>query len=222
VSLGHTSVDKIRGSKIVSFAQYLPRCFIQLFYCFSSAKSPSLRRFRECKQSFHILCSYLHRGKFSSSKRFWLYILLYGYHHWLSVFCPLSDIFKKHSVWETGFLSILRRQYSILGACIASRRKLELWRWLSSRMLLRVVLWKSTDVSEVTTVSFAFVMQTASTSETSVNFYHTTRFDILEDGHLKPYMLVDIPKINGGHTDRSKLILHSFDSPKSPKRHFGN
>jgi hypothetical protein len=50
------------------------------------------------------------------------------------------------------------------------------WRWLSSRMLLRVVWWKLTDV--------VLTMEAVSYSETSVSFYQTTRRNIPEDSHL--------------------------------------
>jgi hypothetical protein len=43
-----------------------------------------------------------------------------------------------------------------------------------------------TDVSEVlaTSIIIAMVMESASTSETSVNFYRTTRRNIPQDSHL--------------------------------------
>jgi hypothetical protein len=58
-------------------------------------------------------------------------------------------------------------------------------------MLRRVVWWKLTDVSEMLTASIvtwtiiAETMEAVSTSETSVNFYQTTRRSIIpEDIHL--------------------------------------
>jgi hypothetical protein len=55
-------------------------------------------------------------------------------------------------------------------------------RWLRSRLLRRVVWYKFTDVSEVLAASIIEAMWslTASTSETSVNFYQTTRHKQLE------------------------------------------
>jgi hypothetical protein len=66
---------------------------------------------------------------------------------------------------------------------------------LSSGMLRRVVWWKFTDISEVLSASIfraisiiraliALQMEAVSTSETSVNFYQTTRRNIPEDSHL--------------------------------------
>jgi hypothetical protein len=51
-----------------------------------------------------------------------------------------------------------------------------------SGMLHRVVWQKFTDVSEVLP---ALMIEAASTSETSVNFYQTTRRNIPEDSHRK-------------------------------------
>jgi hypothetical protein len=51
-----------------------------------------------------------------------------------------------------------------------SRRRI--WRWLSSEILCRVV------------TIIAMMMETVSTSETSVNFYQTTRRNIPEESHL--------------------------------------
>jgi hypothetical protein len=52
--------------------------------------------------------------------------------------------------------------------------------------MLRPVIWyKVTDVSEVLAASIIrAMMEAASTSETSVNFYQTTRRNISEDSHL--------------------------------------
>jgi hypothetical protein len=53
--------------------------------------------------------------------------------------------------------------------------------------LLRRVVWqKFTDVSEVLTASsiITLMMEAASTSETSVNFYHTIRRKNTEDNHF--------------------------------------
>jgi hypothetical protein len=52
--------------------------------------------------------------------------------------------------------------------------------------MLRLVVWqKFTNVSEVLAASIiALMMEAARTSETSVNFYHTTRRNIPEDSHL--------------------------------------
>jgi hypothetical protein len=57
-------------------------------------------------------------------------------------------------------------------------------------MLRRVVWYKFTDVSEVLAASIigniiALIMDAAMTSETSANFYQTTRRNIPEDGHLR-------------------------------------
>jgi hypothetical protein len=53
-------------------------------------------------------------------------------------------------------------------------------------MLGRVVWQKFTDVLVVLTASIiiALMMEAVSTSETSVNFYQTTRRNIPEDSHL--------------------------------------
>jgi hypothetical protein len=56
-------------------------------------------------------------------------------------------------------------------------------------LLRREVWWKFTDVSEVLAVSIiraliALMMEAASTSETSVDFFHTTRRNDPEDSHL--------------------------------------
>jgi hypothetical protein len=54
-------------------------------------------------------------------------------------------------------------------------------------MLRRVVWWKLTDVSEVVTASIVtLMMEAVSTSETSANFYQTTRRSIPEDNYLRP------------------------------------
>jgi hypothetical protein len=53
--------------------------------------------------------------------------------------------------------------------------------------MLRHVVWDNfTEVSEVFTASInrAPMMESVSTSETSVNFYQTTRRNIPEDRHL--------------------------------------
>jgi hypothetical protein len=56
--------------------------------------------------------------------------------------------------------------------------------------LRRVVWWKSTDVSEVLAASFIrAMMEAAGSSETSVNFYLTTRRKNPEDSHL--YVKID-------------------------------
>jgi hypothetical protein len=60
-----------------------------------------------------------------------------------------------------------------------SRRRV--WIWLSSGMLHRVVLHKLTDVSEVFTALSVLMMEAVGPSETSVNFYETTRRNIPED-----------------------------------------
>jgi hypothetical protein len=52
----------------------------------------------------------------------------------------------------------------------------------SSGMLRCVVWYKFTDVSEMITISL--MTEAVSTSETSVNFYETTRRNITEDNHL--------------------------------------
>jgi hypothetical protein len=54
-------------------------------------------------------------------------------------------------------------------------------------MLHRAVWWKYTNVSEVLAASIirVMIMGAASTSETSVNFYQTTRRNIPEDSHLQ-------------------------------------
>jgi hypothetical protein len=51
-------------------------------------------------------------------------------------------------------------------------------------MLHRVVSLKLTDVSEVLTKTHRPIMEAVSISETSVNFYETTRRNILEDSRL--------------------------------------
>jgi hypothetical protein len=59
---------------------------------------------------------------------------------------------------------------------------------MSSGLLRRVVLSKFTDVSEVLFAYnklIALMMEAESTSETSVNFYQTTRRNIPEDNHLQ-------------------------------------
>jgi hypothetical protein len=55
-----------------------------------------------------------------------------------------------------------------------------------SGMLRRVVWYKSADVSEMLAASIiiALMMGAANTSETSINFYQTTRRNIPEDSHL--------------------------------------
>jgi hypothetical protein len=59
------------------------------------------------------------------------------------------------------------------------------WRWLFSGMLRRVVWEKFTDVSEVLAESIIrAMMEAASTSKTSVNFYQTTRRYIQEGSRL--------------------------------------
>jgi hypothetical protein len=54
--------------------------------------------------------------------------------------------------------------------------------------MLRCILWqKLTDVSEVLTASIIkaiIALETVRTSETSVNFYHSTWRNILEDSHI--------------------------------------
>jgi hypothetical protein len=49
-------------------------------------------------------------------------------------------------------------------------------RWLSSGLLRRVVWWKFTDVAEVLAASIGSpdMLEAASTSEKSANFYQTT------------------------------------------------
>jgi hypothetical protein len=61
--------------------------------------------------------------------------------------------------------------------------------------LLRLVFWyKFAYVSEVLTASIikviAMMMEAAVTSETSVNFYQTTRSNSLEDRHLQDELIV--------------------------------
>jgi hypothetical protein len=54
-----------------------------------------------------------------------------------------------------------------------------------TEMLGHVVSWKLTDVSEVLTAPIiALMMEAVSISDTSVNFYETTRFNIPEDSHF--------------------------------------
>jgi hypothetical protein len=59
----------------------------------------------------------------------------------------------------------------------------------SSGMLHSVVWYKFTDVSEVLIASIIrkmnLMMEAASTSQTSVKFYQTTRRNIPEDSHLQ-------------------------------------
>jgi hypothetical protein len=55
------------------------------------------------------------------------------------------------------------------------KNKRKIWKLLSTRVLRRVVWSKFTDV-----------LETASSSETSVNFYQITRRNIPEDSHLHP------------------------------------
>jgi hypothetical protein len=61
-------------------------------------------------------------------------------------------------------------------------------REMSSGMLRSVVWQKFIDVSEVLAASIirakTLMMETARTSETSVNVYQTTRCNIPEDSHL--------------------------------------
>jgi hypothetical protein len=59
-------------------------------------------------------------------------------------------------------------------------------RWLSSGLLYHVVWYTFTDVSEVLTASIIrAMMEAASTSETSVNFYKTTLSNNPQDSHLQ-------------------------------------
>jgi hypothetical protein len=63
--------------------------------------------------------------------------------------------------------------------------------------LLRRVIWlKFTDVSEILVASIAQMMEAASTSETSVNFYQNTWRNNAEDSHL--------------HTHRSENLKFNF------------
>jgi hypothetical protein len=59
-------------------------------------------------------------------------------------------------------------------------------RWLSSGLLRRVVWYKFNDVLPASIISamIALIMETASISETSVNFYQTTQHNNLKDSHL--------------------------------------
>jgi hypothetical protein len=52
-------------------------------------------------------------------------------------------------------------------------------------LLRRVVWYKFTENSEVPGASISPVMDAASTSETSVNLYQTTRRNKPEDSHLQ-------------------------------------
>jgi hypothetical protein len=58
-------------------------------------------------------------------------------------------------------------------------------KWLSSGVLRRVVWYKLTNVSDVFTASIiTLMMEAVSTSEMSVNFYHTKLRNIPEDSHI--------------------------------------
>jgi hypothetical protein len=52
--------------------------------------------------------------------------------------------------------------------------------------MLRRMVWYMSDVSEVLVASITLMMEAVSTSETSVNFYQTTRSNIPEDSHKVP------------------------------------
>jgi hypothetical protein len=58
---------------------------------------------------------------------------------------------------------------------------------LSSGMLHRVVWWKFSDVSEMLTCLHhqVLMMEAVSTSETSVQFYQTTKYNTPEESHLR-------------------------------------
>jgi hypothetical protein len=71
-----------------------------------------------------------------------------------------------------------------------------------------------TDVSEVHTVySVALMMETVSTSKMSVNFYESSRRNILEDSHLNFDFFV-VPKYFNFATFSEELmtifVLHGF------------
>jgi hypothetical protein len=55
-------------------------------------------------------------------------------------------------------------------------------------MLRRVVWQKVSEVSEVLAAPITLMMGVASTSETSANFYQTTRRNNPEDSHLQVYL----------------------------------
>jgi hypothetical protein len=61
-------------------------------------------------------------------------------------------------------------------------------------MLRRVVWYKFTDISEVVSASIiiALMMEAASISETSVNFYQTTRRNISVDSDLVSHVFCAI------------------------------
>jgi hypothetical protein len=66
----------------------------------------------------------------------------------------------------------------------------------SSEMLLCVVSYKLTDVSDIRTASIirafiiALMMEAVSTSETSLNIYQTTRSNISEDSLRNPMLFI--------------------------------
>jgi hypothetical protein len=76
-------------------------------------------------------------------------------------------------------------------------------------MLHHVIWYKFTSVSEVLAASIiALIMEAASTSETSVNFYQTTWHNIPEDSHLHGFWsCYNILPISG-----IKLILTCSDA----------
>jgi hypothetical protein len=72
-------------------------------------------------------------------------------------------------------------------------------------MLLRVVSYRSTDVSEeLTGTIITATMEAASTSERSVNFHHTARCNVPEGSRLNEsstFFIPELDKIYFGHED---------------------
>jgi hypothetical protein len=66
-----------------------------------------------------------------------------------------------------------------------SSSQLRVWRWLSSETSHRVVWYNFIDVSEVPDAYIIRATMAASTSETSVNFYQTTRCNSQADSHIQ-------------------------------------
>jgi hypothetical protein len=79
--------------------------------------------------------------------------------------------------------------------------------------MLRPVVWlKFTDVSEVlpaaifrAMITTALMMEAASTSETSVNFYQSKRHNIPQDSHLHARRRENLKSYKGSHSLYSSL-----------------
>jgi hypothetical protein len=65
----------------------------------------------------------------------------------------------------------------------------QVWRWLSSEMLRRVVSWVLTDISEVLIISIiTLTLEAGRTSKTSVSIYQTRWLNIPEVSELQIYI----------------------------------